>query len=221
MGSWPALFSLHQGVFLYQCLALSRKIHKKEKTMPAIIEENKINGVNLDILKKTVSAIEQDPALARCKFRARNKWLRGTQNRTTISDFYAAKQEQRHNNIFELNADEPALLAGDDEAPNPVEHLLNALASCVTTSIVAHAAVRGIEIEELESELEGDLDMRGFFGLEDSVPKGFSDIRVKFKAKADAANLNRLKELAEFSPVLNTITKGARVQVQVEAKPRT
>jgi uncharacterized OsmC-like protein len=199
-------------------LGTEYKIHKKEKTMPAIIEENKINGISLDILKETVSAIQQDPALAQCKFRARNKWLRGTQNRTTISDYYAAKQEQRHNNMFELNADEPALLAGSDEAPNPVEHLLNALASCVTTSLVAHAAVRGIEVEELESELEGDLDMRGFFGLEENVPKGFSEIRVKFKAKADPANLSRLKELANYSPVLNTITKGARVKVEVEAK---
>jgi len=83
---------------------------------------------------------------------------------------------------------------------------------------VAHAAVRGIEVEELESELEGDLDMRGFFGLEENVPKGFSEIRVKFKAKADPANLSRLKELANYSPVLNTITKGARVKVEVEAK---
>ena len=94
--------------------------------------------------------------------------------------------------------------------------LLNALAGCVTTAMVAHAAVRGIHIEELESELEGDIDLRGFLGLAKDVPKGYTDIRVRFKAKADVKNLERLRRLTEFSPVLNTITSGAHVDVQVD-----
>ena len=62
--------------------------------------------------------------------------------------------------LMATEADDPPNLAGHDEAPNPVEHLLHALASCLTTSMVAHAAVRGIAIEALESELEGDRDCR-------------------------------------------------------------
>ena len=123
-----------------------------------------------------------------------------------------------HNQQFELHADEPPILAGEDQGANPVEHLLNALASCVTTSIVAHAAVRGIHIEELESELEGDIDLRGFLGLDPNVPKGYTNIRVKFKVKTDAENLERLKRLAEFSPVYNTITHGAKVDIDVQLK---
>ena len=80
-----------------------------------------------------------------------------------------------------MDADEPPILAGKDEAANPVEHLLHALASCVTTSIVAHAAVRGIEIEEIEAELEGDIDLNGFLGLDPDVPKGYSAIRVTYR----------------------------------------
>ena len=95
--------------------------------------------------------------------------------------------------------------------------MLNALAACVTTSMVAHAAVRGIRIEELESELEGDLDLRGFLGLSNDVPKGFTNIRVNFKVKADVDNMERLKRLTAYSPVLNTITRGANVDVRVEA----
>ena len=115
-----------------------------------------------------------------------------------------------------MDADEPAILAGRDEGANPVEHLLHALASCVTTSMVAHAAVRGIEIEELESELEGDIDLRGFLGLEKAVPKGYTDIRIRFRVKAKPEDLPRIKELAKFSPVFNTITQGANVQLEVE-----
>jgi uncharacterized OsmC-like protein len=99
-----------------------------------------------------------------------------------------------------------------------VEHLLNALAGCVTTSMVAHAAVRGIHIDALESELEGDIDLRGFLGLADDVPKGFTNIRVKFKVKSDESNMEKLKSLAAFSPVYNTLTHGVKVDIQIEPK---
>jgi uncharacterized OsmC-like protein len=177
-----------------------------------------VNGIHIATLNETVHAIEQEPDLGQCKFRARNTWLGGNHNCTTISGFYAARQEIAHKRQYELHADEPPILAGNDDGANPVEHLLNALAACITTSMVAHAAVRGIQIEELESELEGDLDLRGFLGLSSDVPKGFTDIRVRFKVKADVDNMERLRRLAEYSPVFNTITQGAHVDIQVDPK---
>lgn len=177
-----------------------------------------VNGVNLETLMATVNAIKGDPELGACHFRASNKWLGGNHNRTTVTGFYGAKQEIAHKQKFEMDADEPPILAGEDEGANPVEHLLHALASCVTTSMVAHAAVRGIHVEEVESELEGDIDLRGFLGLSDDVPKGYTDIRVKFKVKADPKDLARLAELSEYSPVFNTLTHGVPVSIQVELK---
>ena len=177
-----------------------------------------VNGVDLNVLEGTVEAIRNEPELGRCKFRARNKWRGGTQNHTTIAEFHAAKQENSHKHVFEMDADEPPMLAGEDEGANPVEHLLNALAGCATTSMVAHAAVRGIHIEELESELEGDLDLNGFLGLDPNVPKGYTNIRVRFRVKTDEANLKKLKSLAQLSPVYNTLTHGVKVDIQVEPK---
>ena len=115
-------------------------------------------------------------------------------------------------------ADEPQILAGNDEGANPVEHLLNALAGCVTTSMVAHAAVRGINIEALECELEGDIDLRGFLGLADDVPKGFTDIRINFKVTSDVGDLKTLKELASYSPVFNTLMQGVNVAIELQKK---
>lgn len=177
-----------------------------------------VNGIAMETLQQTVRAIEQEPELGNCRFRAHNTWLGGNHNRTTITGFYAARQEIAHKQKFELHADEPPLLAGGDVGANPVEHLLNALAACVTTSMVAHAAVRGIRIDELESELEGDIDLRGFLGLSNDVPKGFTDIRINFKVKSDVNNMARLKRLTEYSPVFNTITQGANVDIQVQSK---
>ncbi|MCA9441067.1 MAG: OsmC family protein, partial [Candidatus Omnitrophica bacterium] len=125
--------------------------------MQAQVTAPQVNGIDLETLQQTVAAIQEDPALGKCVFRATNKWTGATQNRTTITGYYGAKQEFEHDHPFTLEADEPPMLAGNGAAPNPVEHLLNALAGCVTTSMVAHAAVRGIHIEELESEVEGNI----------------------------------------------------------------
>lgn len=179
---------------------------------------NRLNGVDLDILMGTVSAIQAEPELGISKFRASNTWLSANHNRSTVTGFYAAKQEIAHAQTFTMDADEPAILAGADQGANPVEHLLHALASCLTTSIVAHAAVRGIEIEELGSELEGDIDLNGFLGLDAETPRGFTEIRVRFHVKADPKDIDRIKRLAMFSPVFNTIMQSAQVDVDVVLK---
>ena len=177
-----------------------------------------VNGVELETLMGTVKAIQADPELGVCHFRATNKWLNGNHNRSTVTGFYGAKQELQHKQTFTMDADEPAILAGDDNGANPVEHLLHALASCLTTSMVAHAAVRGIAIEEVESEFEGDIDLNGFLGLDANVPKGYTAIRAKFRVKADPKDMDQIRELAKFSPVYNTLTNGTPVDVQVAMK---
>jgi hypothetical protein len=88
----------------------------------------------------------------------------------------------------------------------------------MTTTLVYHAAVRGIKLEEVESELEGDLDLRGFFGISDEVRPGYQEIRVNFKVKTDAENLETLKELIKLSPVYDVVSSGTRVNVQIEQK---
>lgn len=188
------------------------------QTQTTATRSHTVNGVDLGILGETVQAIAAEAALGQCRFRASNTWLGGNHNCTTVTGFYGAKQEIAHRQTFELHADEPPILAGQDTGANPVEHLLNALAACVTTSMVAHAAVRGIHIEALESELEGDLDLRGFLGLDAQVPKGFTDIRVRFRVKADPKDLETLKSLTAFSPVFNTLTQGVNVAIEVEGK---
>lgn len=177
-----------------------------------------VNGIEVETLSATVKAIKEDPDLGVAQFRATNKWLGGNHNRTTVTDFYGARQDIPHAQTFQLDADEPAILAGNDYGANPVEHLLHALASCVTTSMVAHAAVRGIPIRSVESEVEGDINLRGYLGLSNDVPRGYTALRVKFKVDAEPEYHDRLVELAKYSPVFNTITSSAAVDISLEAK---
>src|SRR5215468_6448579 len=118
-----------------------------------------------------------------------------------------------------LSADEPEVLLGNDSGANPVEHLLHALASCVTTSMVYHAAARGISIDQVESLLEGNLDLRGFLNLDPNVRNGYQGIRITLRVKANVSD-QQFRELTSFgprfSPVFDTLVRGVPVQVQPE-----
>jgi hypothetical protein len=88
----------------------------------------------------------------------------------------------------------------------------------MTTTMVYHAAVRGIKLEKMESELEGDLDLRGFMAISDEVRPGYREIRVNFKVETDPENVATLKELIRLSPVYDVVSKGTKVIVQVAKK---
>jgi uncharacterized OsmC-like protein len=187
-------------------------------------QESKVNGVDVEQLKKTVSAIKDDPELAKCKFRAHNKWINGGHNQSTINDFYGARQEISHGSQFMMEVDEPPLLLGEDHGANPVEYVLSALSGCLTTSLIYHAAAQGIEIQEVESQYEGNLDLRGFLGLSDEVRNGYDNIQVTFRIKADAPQekIDELVQLAQRrSPVFDIVSNPVAVSVRGEKMEET
>jgi uncharacterized OsmC-like protein len=173
------------------------------------------NGVNVAQLMDTIEAIKENPALAQFEFRATNSWQDGTQNVACVSSFYGAGSETERTEPFRFLADEPPVLCGKDEGANPVEYLLSSLSMCVTTSIAAHAAARGITIEAMSSRLEGDLDVRGFLGMSPSVRKGYQSIRMHMRIETDAS-AELLRELADFSPVYDVISRSVPVDLVIE-----
>ena len=179
------------------------------------------NGVDTAQLFGTLDAVKADPALARFQFRARNRWLGGAHNRTTIRDFYAAKQEDTSRaQEFVLDAGEPAILVGTDTGPNPAEFVLHALAACLTTSIVYIAAARGVHLTEVESTVEGDMDVQGALGLSDEYRNGFERIRVAFRIAGDASE-DKLQGIVaraqRRSAVFDIVTNGVPVTVDATA----
>ena len=165
----------------------------------------------------TIDAIKADASLARFQFRARNTWINGGENRSMIRDFYGAGREDDSRTMaFEFTNGGPVLL-GNNEGANPVEFLLHALAGCVTTTFVLHATARGIAIRELSTQLEGDLDLRGLLGLDDTVSPGYEQIRIRMKVEADCSE-EELDELLAYtqqhSPVCNTVCRPVPVSIE-------
>src|SRR5687768_12552243 len=146
-----------------------------------------LNGLDTQKMVETVGALTANPTLARFEFRARNRWISGGENRSTIKGFYGAGQEDASRlGAFEFTNGEPPVLLGHNEGANPVEFLLHALAGCVTTTTVLHAAARGIAIESLSTRLVGDIDLQGLLGLAD-VPAGYQGIRIEMDITATNA----------------------------------
>ncbi len=173
-----------------------------------------VNGVDTEKLFGTIAAVKADPTLATFQFRVFNQWAGGGENRSRIDGFYGTNREMRHKQPFFLVNDEPEVLLSEDRGANPVEYVLHALAGCLTTSMVYHAAARGIAIRGVSTRFEGDLDLRGFLGLSKEVRRGFSGIHVMFDIDADCdeAGKRELIAMAEaYSPVFDMLTNGVPV----------
>lgn len=178
----------------------------------------RVNGLDMQAAFATIEAIKSHPDLAQFQFRARNVWIDGGANRSTIRDFYGAGQEDvSRTEDFVFTNGEPPVLLGDNEGANPVEFLLHALAGCVTTTTVLHAAARGITIQEISTELAGEIDVQGLLGLDDSVSPGYEQIRIRMRIKADCPD-EELDSLLDYtaahSPVCNTVCRPVPVVVE-------
>ena len=179
------------------------------------------NGVNSERLATTINAIRREPQLAKFNFRVSNEWIEGAHNRSFIREFFGAGQEDAtRRQTFVYDNDQPEILLGKDQSASPLEFLLHALAGCLTTSLVYHAAARGYEITSAGCELEGDLDVRCFLGIEPFVRSGFKEVRVKFAIDGNFTEEQKedlIKLGAAFSPVFDIIKNAVPVKVSLAA----
>lgn len=177
-----------------------------------------LNGVDTPTLFATIDAVKGQPELARFRFRATNEWQSGTHSRSSVRSFYGAGSDQEHVREFTIDADHPTVLVGADNGPTPVELVLCALASCLTSGIGNIAAARGVQLESVESIVEGEMDLRGILGLSGDVRNGYQLVRVDFRIRGDAPE-EKLREIAmqsrARSAVFDIITNGVPVDVTV------
>ena len=142
--------------------------------MTDIATRRKVNGLDLDALENMVNTIGDNPGCGVAGFRVATVWKGQTRSESTVESFTCAGEPIPRN--FTIIADEPRELLGSDLAPNPQELLLSAINACMMVGYVAQAAVRGINLEDCRIETSGELDLRGFLGLDEDVPPGYRRI---------------------------------------------
>ena len=158
-----------------------------------------LNGINGGRLHAVIESINQAEENARFELRTHNRWVNGAHSFSKVKDFTHAGEEYTNRaRLFVVDADEPDILLGTDYGPNATEWALHALASCLNTTLIYHASMRGINVHELVFDIEGELDVRGFLGLEENVRPGFQRINVRCSIEADASN-EEVRELVDIA----------------------
>jgi len=180
------------------------------------------NGIDVGQLMATIDAIRNDGDLSAFTFRTTTTWESGTRNRGEIGGFvHAGKEDTSRTRSFVLEGDEPPVLLGANAGPNAAELLLQALGFCYAVGFVANAAARGIEISSMEYEIEGDLDVRRFLGL-DGVRPGFTEIRATGRVSSPNATKAQLEELCQYvqdtSPVRDSLANPVAVKTSLQVK---
>lgn len=178
------------------------------------------NGIDVGQLMGTIDAIRQDPGMAQFTFKARSSWEGGTRSTGSIGSFtHAGTEDESRDGPFELVGDEPPVLLGTNAGPNAVELLLQSLAFCYAVGFVANAAARGIELERMEYEIEGEIDVRSFLGLE-GPRAGFTSIRAKGIVSSPNASQDQLEDLCSYvqetSPVRDCLANAIPVHTTLE-----
>lgn len=153
-------------------------MHQTATTM-----DTAVNGLDVEALMEMIEAIKADPAKATVGFKVASEWAGQTRSTARVSGYTLGGETIERE--FTIESDEPAELLGTDAAPNPQELLMAALNACVTVGYVAGCAVNGITVRSLAIETEGELDLRGFLGIDEDVEPGYDRIRMTVKIKGD------------------------------------
>jgi uncharacterized OsmC-like protein len=176
------------------------------------------NGVNTQTLSTVFSTLKNQPEMAKVKFSVKSEWDRGFSVVTTASkDFRIGDQNIERITEHIAHYDFPPQLSGEDKGPTVCEGCMGALAACLTQTIVIHATSRGIQLNGINIDIEGGVDMRGISGISNDVRPGAQQFRVKMNIKSSSASKEQLDELREigkrFSPAFDTLTNGTSVVI--------
>lgn len=178
--------------------------------------KNLSNGIDVDFLRATIGAVASDPALAQTHWSVTTHWRGGTRSDTRVESYRIGGQEVAKD--FTIRVDEPLELGGTNRHANPQEFLLAALNACMTVGYVAACSLEGIEIESLRIETSGDIDLRGFLGLDPAVKPGYEALSytVYLAAQATPAQLEKVHDfVCRTSPHRFNLSQPIRLETRL------
>jgi uncharacterized OsmC-like protein len=175
-----------------------------------------VNGINVDDVRNLIEAVKSDPDKGATHWRVNSTWQDGTHSRAQVESFEIGGNEIRRS--FTIDIDEPAELGGGNLHANPQEYLLAALNACMMVGYSALCSLNGITLDKLEITTEGDIDLRGFFGIEQGVSPGYDSLRVRVLIKGDGTP-DQFREIHDAvlatSPNVHNVTTAVRLEPEL------
>ena len=147
------------------------------------IAKEKLNGIDTEVLKQVMGQVSKDPSVGKVKFQVTTTWKGTTKSETVVRGYEIGGQKVSR--IHTFVTDEPKELLGEDTSANPQEYLMGAMNACILNTYVIAAAMKGIKMEKVEMETEGELDLRGFLGIDKNVIAGYKELKYKVRLKGN------------------------------------
>lgn len=191
--------------------------HRGSPAGEAVGEPQRLNGLDTEALQETVDAISAEPSKGASTFRARTTWNGRFRTTSTIDDWFLGGE--RIPQSYSIDIDEPSQLLGEDSAPNPQMVLQAAMNACMLNTFVAAASVMGVELRSVEFESRGDIDLRGFLGIDESMPAGYQRLDVTIRVEGDGTpeQYDKMLELVRRqSPNYHTISNPVELELRIE-----
>ena len=183
--------------------------------------KSRVNGLDLEALKNVVEEVGKDPSKGMVEFRVKSQWKGQTRSEASVESYTLGGQ--RIARTFQVPIDEPFELLGSNSAPNPQEMLMAAFNACVMVGYAVGAAVKGITLEKLEIETRGELDLRGFLGIDETVRPGYERIHYVVRMKGNGT-MEQFREVHEnvikTSPNYFNISRPVAIEATLEAEPQ-
>ena len=178
-------------------------------------ENDGFNGVNTQKLNTVYTAMQNQPEMAKATFYVKSEWNGGFSVTSSSKSFRIGGQNIERDTEYKMQYDFPNQFSGQERGLTVCEYCMGSLAACLTQTIVAHATSRSIQIDSIDIDVEGDVDLRGFTGISNDVRPGAQQFRVNMNIKSSNASKEQINELREigkrFSPAFDTLTNGTSV----------
>ncbi len=142
-----------------------------------------VNGIDTDMLRGLAAAVAADAGQGIARFEVSTAWKGGAKSETRVDAWEIGGRRKPRG--FTISTDEPPELCGEGVAPNPQEVLMAGLNACMMVGYVAGCALRGIELESLEIRVRGELDLRGFLGVDPAVKPGYDELRYTVRIRGN------------------------------------
>jgi uncharacterized OsmC-like protein len=177
---------------------------------------NRVNGLDVDALMGVIEEVKADPSKGAVKFRVTSNWKGQTRSESKVESYSLGGQEIQRS--FTMPVDEPLELLGENTAPNPQEMLMAAFNACIMVGYVAGASVNGITLEKVEIETRGELDLRGFLGIDETVKPGYDSIgyTVRIKGNGTPEQFREIHEtVLKTSPNYFNVSQPVRIDADM------
>ena len=176
------------------------------------------NGLSVEALIEAQNNLAARAKIAQFTWCTECEWMNGMHTRSNMKRFSGLGEKHTHTTSYSIHADYPKCFAAEDNGPTPTEILLTALASCLSANIVTLAQNHNIQLSNMTTRIEGDMNVYGITGMGSTIHNNLKAIRINIAIHSDSS-LEDIKAIIaqakKYSTVFNIIEDQVNINITI------